>query len=133
MPEGSSRILVDTSGKRWKLDDPSHKVVLIEFWATTCGPCIDAMPALHAMFRDLQPRGLVMISVNADGTRERAARFLKQRPFPNPVVLDDGTAWRSWGVTKLPTMILLREGRVLRQWEGAASIPEVSAAARTFL
>lgn len=85
------------------------------------------------MYRELRPQGLVMLSVNADGKRERAARFLKRRPFPNPVVLDDGSAWRSWGVTKLPTMILLREGKLLRKWEGQTSVSDVSAAIRALL
>lgn len=123
-------ILTDTEGRRWDLNDPAHKVVLVDFWSTTCGPCLKAMPAMHALYAELHPAGLVMVSVNSDGKREQAEHFLKRHPFPNPVVFDDGATWRSWEVKRLPTLFLMRDGVVLRKWEGSIPVEEIAGSIR---
>ncbi len=90
------------------------KVVLVDFWASWCGPCKASFPALDALYQDLRDRGFEVIAVNVDEHRSDAAAFLADMPHSMPVVFDPkGTAPRAFGVAGMPTSFLIdRSGRV---------------------
>ncbi len=64
------------------------KVTLIDFWATTCEPCVRLMPAIGAMARDLGPRGLAVVGVARDDNPGLVQRKLDELGVTYPVVLD---------------------------------------------
>lgn len=90
------------------------KVVLVDFWASWCGPCKASFPALDALYQELRDRGFEVIAVNVDERRTDANAFLADKPHTMSVVFDPkGTAPSAYGVTGMPTSFLIgRDGRV---------------------
>jgi cytochrome c biogenesis protein CcmG/thiol:disulfide interchange protein DsbE len=89
------------------------KVVVLDFWASWCGPCAESFPWMETMVRQHGPEGLVIVAVNLDEDPEAARRFLggKYADFEH---VDDpqGTIAEAHGVAVMPTSILYdREGR----------------------
>ncbi|HEX3558956.1 MAG TPA: redoxin domain-containing protein [Pyrinomonadaceae bacterium] len=109
-----------------RLADLRGKVVLLDFWATWCGPCRVSMPKINAMSRKYRDRGLVVLGLTefegeADGrqlSRPQEVEYLRQFKRKQNIsygfgVADDKETGRSYGVVSIPTGILIdRQGRV---------------------
>ncbi len=112
------RINADGSlGAPLALSSLEGSVVIIDFWATWCGPCASAMPVLEEVAGQYKDRGVLVLSVNTEGSSEaRAARSMANRLAPSLLLVSDsGLASRLYKVTTIPHMLVLdREGRV--QW-----------------
>jgi peroxiredoxin len=93
-----------------------HEVVLIDFWATWCGPCEQTMPMLARLWRKHHDEGFEILSVNTDGgprAAKLAQRYRLAHGLPFPVVVDDGTASDQYRVSEIPHMVLVdKRGRV---------------------
>lgn len=82
--------LEDLDGNPVRLADQQGQVVLINFWATWCGPCRLEMPALQARYDALKDEGFTVLAVNLDEPREDAALFAQDLGLTFPVLLDPG-------------------------------------------
>ena len=96
------------------LADLRGRVVLVNFWATWCPPCVEEIPSLQRLYRRLQPQGLEILAVDVGESVETMEAFLKDKPVGFPVLMDtDGAALRRWGVYAFPTTLVLdREHRI---------------------
>ena len=96
------------------LADLSGRVVLLDFWASWCAPCREALPFYSGLHRELSDRGLVVLAVNVDEHVDDARRFLKGRSLLQPMVRDAGwRVGRRYGVSVLPASVLIdRRGLV---------------------
>jgi len=108
-------------GSQLKLSDYRGKVVLVDFWATWCAPCISALPELEALSRKMAGRPFVVLSVNTDADDLRLRAFLARHPEPWPQARDRAskTAKEVYHVRGYPTYLVIdREGKVVRKVEG---------------
>lgn len=90
------------------------QVVMINFWASWCGPCRQEFPLLDQIHRKYQPMGFAMLGVNVEPELADAERFLKETPVGFPILFDRTNAvTKQYGVSGMPTTILVdRKGRV---------------------
>ena len=110
----------DLTGKRVDLRAFRGKVVLLDFWASWCAPCILEIPHLIALQRQLGPRGLQVIGVSMDDSAAPVIKLTRRIAFNYPVLLGDAKlGTRYGGVYGLPIRILIaRDGTILRIWKG---------------
>jgi cytochrome c biogenesis protein CcmG, thiol:disulfide interchange protein DsbE len=112
--------LTADDGSGFRLDDYHGKVVLLNFWATWCPPCVQEMPSLNRLHERLQDKGFVVLGVSVDQEREAYQQFLQQVHVSFPTVRDPerGAASR-YGTMKYPESYLInREGIVMRKYIG---------------
>jgi thiol-disulfide isomerase/thioredoxin len=108
------------------------KVVLLDFWATWCGPCKQQMPALQQLHEALPPDRFALLSINIDQLppeprRKAIAATVRARGVTYPVLLDDGRAQAAYGVERIPTAFLIDpRGRVARVHRGLLSAQELN-------
>ena len=91
------------------------KVVLVNFWATWCPPCVEEIPSLQRLYRQFRSEGLEILAVDVGETVASMEAFLKDKPVDYPVLLDsDGEALRRWGVYAFPTTLVLDRAHRIR-------------------
>lgn len=121
-PEAAG-ILISGSGPA-SVGSLRGRVVVVEFWASWCGPCIEAMPRLDALRKEMHGAGygerFEVLAVGLDKRVEDARRFLSVRPVSYPVVVDTiGIASRSYGVWRMPATFLVDvDGTVKQVYHG---------------
>ncbi len=112
--------LADLSDKTVRLADFKGRVVLVDFWATWCHPCLQELPDLKAIYRKHEREGFIILAVSIDESpRKEIAAFVAENEVPYPVLLAGSGPIKGWRVRGLPTAYLIdREGRVVRSWFG---------------
>jgi cytochrome c biogenesis protein CcmG/thiol:disulfide interchange protein DsbE len=102
------------------------KAVVVNVWASWCGPCKEEAPYLEQVWRRNRARGLVVVGLDAKDFRRDARSFMRRYELSFPVVYDGpGDTLPSWGVTGFPeTFVLDRQGRVVESFAGAVNSEE---------
>lgn len=121
--------LPDLDGRAHRLADYRGEVVLVNFWASWCGPCREEMPSLEKLRRSLRGEAFAVIAVNVGERAEAVRRFAQRAQIGSLLLLDHGgrTA-RAWGVRALPSSYVVGPlGRVRYRHVGALdwSAPEI--------
>ncbi len=116
------------AGDSLGLADLRGQVVLLNFWATWCGPCLEEIPALVDLYEDLHPAGLAIVGVSLDEEGEEVvAPFAARFNINYPVALDqEGTVAEAFGgVWALPTTYVIdAEGAVVERIIGVYPVEE---------
>jgi peroxiredoxin len=117
-------------GRTVRLADLLGRVVVVDFWASWCGPCQRSFPDLDALYREHHERGLEVLAVTVDETRAEADAFLAARPHRMTVLFDPSAkAAAAFGVEGMPTTFVVdRRGMVRARHEGYS--PQVARALR---
>jgi cytochrome c biogenesis protein CcmG, thiol:disulfide interchange protein DsbE len=121
-------------GARMQLAELKGQPVILDFWASWCGPCGMQAPILDRIARRHQQKGLVVLGVNVDDPLHVASQYAIQKGLSYPILLDTNKeASGRYGVDKLPSLVVIdRQGNVAAYLTGLideGSLDEIVAAA----
>jgi len=119
MPEGLS----------FRLSEQRGKVVLVNFWATWCPPCLEEMPAMERLWRRHKDAGFVLVAISLDADPKKVPPFVSARKFSFPIAVDPKMAVAErYGVRALPSSFVVdRQGMMAgvalgpRSWDDSAA------------
>jgi peroxiredoxin len=124
----------DTAGKPLSLAAYKGKVILLDFWATWCGPCITELPNLLEAYEKHHAAGFEIIGISLDSDRSKLDNFVKQKKMNWPQHFD-GKGWQNelaqkYGINSIPATYLLdREGKIIGTGLRGKKLEEAVAAA----
>jgi thiol-disulfide isomerase/thioredoxin len=127
---GGASDIIDEQAYEKTLGELRGKVVLLDFWATWCGPCRNEIPHEVELHRQFKGRPFEILGVSRDDDRKALSNFLSGNKLPWPNVFDEhGKIVNQWGVQGFPTFILIdHNGAVLERWVGGGHINQIRAA-----
>lgn len=115
--------LPSASGKNIKFSELRGKVVLVNFWATWCGPCRQEMPLLNDIHKEYSAKGFTMLGINIDNKPKNAIKMMKKLGVNFPVVFDKSkSVSEQMGVEAMPFTVLVdRAGKARYVHKGYVS------------
>ena len=101
-------------GQAFSLEELKGDVVMINFWATWCGPCRKEMPLLDALYQRYERLGFTLVGVNVEEDPSGADKYLKETPVSFPILYDtDNTVSKLYDVNAMPSTVLVdRQGNM---------------------
>ena len=118
MPELVMRQL---DGGTWRMAEHRGQVVLVNYWASWCGPCWEETPGLIRLSQEMGPKGLAVVGVAIDeGGAGKVRKFVDEFRVPYPVAMPERMSQVEYGLEGVPTTILVdKQGRVAKAYVGA--------------
>jgi peroxiredoxin len=115
-------------GREVDLSKMKGKVVLVDFWATWCRPCVGELPNVKAAYEKLHDRGFEIVSISLDSEKDALTKFLAKEQMPWPQYFD-GLEWKNkfavkFGIQAIPTMWLVDKQGNLRDVEPRDGLEE---------
>ncbi|MFO1020094.1 MAG: TlpA disulfide reductase family protein [Planctomycetales bacterium] len=107
-------------GEKFSLGTNLGKVIILDFWASWCGPCMQTIPQVHAVAEEFRDQGVELIGVNLEEAPQQIRAALARLKLQMTVAMDkEGKVGGLYGVTSIPkTVIIDREGKVARVYVG---------------
>jgi len=111
------------NGQDLALSQLKGKVVLLDFWATWCGPCRESIPHLIQLYKAYRENGFEVIGVSLDkGDVEIVRNFARSMDIPYPIVIASEEVVRNYRVTAIPTTFFIdKEGKIRERITGFSS------------
>jgi thiol-disulfide isomerase/thioredoxin len=125
-PDGKTApaiVALDAKDQPFDAGTLAGKLVVLNFWATWCAPCVKEMPSLDRLQATLGGQGVVVVPLSLDGpTKAKVAPFFADNKLTHlPILFDHANkTFGAAGVSVLPTTIVLRDGKELGRIEGPA-------------
>lgn len=108
-------------GRAVSLDDYRGRVVLLDFWATFCPPCVAALPELQALHAKHGARGFSIVGVTVDDRAALVQKATSRAKVTYPILQATPEVWNAYKVNALPALILVgRDGRIIKRYGGEA-------------
>lgn len=108
-------------GKAVSLADYRGQVVLLDFWATFCVPCVQALPELQALHAKHTGRGFAVVGVTVDERAPLVKKATSRAKVTYPILQATPEVWNAYKVNALPAMILVgRDGKIIKRYGGEA-------------
>jgi peroxiredoxin len=105
-------------GKPFKLSENKGKVVVVDLWATWCGPCVKSLPDLQKLSEDksLASRGLVVVAPNVGEDKPTIKEFIEKNKYTLTVLVDEKTTLaNALGVSGIPTKLVIGRDGIIRK------------------
>jgi thiol-disulfide isomerase/thioredoxin len=108
--------LKDLKGKRWTLSELHGKIVMVNFWATWCGPCKLEMPSLDWFYTRFQSQGLVVLSITSEDSF-KVASYTSTWTYHPPILIDQGgKVFQQFHIQGIPrTFLFDRDGKLIAE------------------
>ena len=120
--------LADVSGNTVELSEAirGKKLVMINFWASWCGPCRVEMPSFEKLYNDEKDHGFIILAIAEDKDRPKLDKYLKEKPVSFPVLIDkDNALAEKLKIETYPTTVLVNgNGKIRQVDEGVQSYME---------
>jgi cytochrome c biogenesis protein CcmG/thiol:disulfide interchange protein DsbE len=110
----------DIDGKAGRLSDLRGKVVVLNFWATYCAPCVEEMPALNKLQQYIESRNGIVLGVSVDEDPDAYQKFLRDQGITFPTCREPRKLSLDYGTPFIPdTYVIDRHGKIARKFYGA--------------
>jgi len=125
----------DIAGVDHTLSGLRGRVVLLNFWATWCAPCLQEMPHFTQWQRHYGPRGLKILGISMDDSLDPVRRLAQQRPPGYPLIMGDAALAKLYGgIYGLPTTFLIdARGHIVARYRGSVNLVELEARIKALL
>lgn len=106
--------LTDLKGQQLSLDQMKGKVVLLDFWATWCGPCRLSMPVLEQLQKEYGPK-LALLAINLEEPIEVVRGYVQKQNLHSTILLDsEGRVGRAYGSESIPMQVVIDKEGIIR-------------------
>ena len=128
-------VMAQLDGGTWRMTEHRSQVVLVNYWATWCGPCREEMPGLVRLSRDLGPKGLAVVGIAMDdGGEEKVRRFVEEMRVNYPIVIGDEGLGKQYGLGGMPLSVLVdRQGKIADEHAGVVNKADTEKKIRALL
>jgi thiol-disulfide isomerase/thioredoxin len=125
----------DMEGQPWSLKTSHGKILLVNFWATWCGPCREETPALVGIANRYRARNFEVIGVTLDEDPDEVVpAFLKEFRVNYPILVPSQNSALAAGIETIPTSVLLdKQGRIARTYVGVVRETQLARDVETLL
>lgn len=113
----------DMNGRDVRLSDYKGKVILLNFWATWCGPCKHEIPAFVELYDAYKDKGFVVLGISTDDTPEQLKKFAQQMKMSYPVLvgsdrsdITDEAYGPMWGIPV--SFLIMKDGTICHKYMG---------------
>jgi thioredoxin-like negative regulator of GroEL len=109
------RVVLETEGgEQFDVQNLGDKILVLDFWATWCGPCVESVPELKELTRKYPDR-LVIVSVSADEDQQAWRTFIEKKKMTWPQILDQGAVRERFQVNSFPTYLVIDGDGMIRE------------------